>query len=326
MSRDTDKALGDALKNLQSTYIEDLCEKIKKVFEKNFGQTPLRQRNADILNEAIELERFTTIPNLKEEHGDLLSTLLMSFNENGWDPVECVEATLSKIERRSKQYRAYGRKLSVAILGGAFDPPHRGHIALAEFLLNFSSTFDAVFLMPCFKHMYNKDMALPKHRLEMCRLASKHDRRIQVFDYDVKNEFGGETYHLIKQLLSEDFAKNKYDFSFVIGGDNAATFDKWVNYQDLKKMIRFIVIPRQGVELKTKNSWYLKPPHMLLVPETPIPNISSTNIRNALQVKEDHPQGVGSRVATACAEGFLYESLNMDVLEYIQKNNLYKGA
>jgi nicotinate-nucleotide adenylyltransferase len=180
--------------------------------------------------------------------------------------------------------------------------------------------------MPCYKHMYDKQLAPAKDRLEMCRLATKHDRRIQVFDYEIKNEFGGETYHLVKQLMSEDFAKDKFEFTFVIGGDNAATFDKWVNYQDLEKMIPFIVIPRQGVTLKDMGSWYLKPPHTFLYPETPIPNISSTSIRSALQDREDHPKGPTSRLVTAGAEVFLHESLNMDVLQYILKNNLYKGV
>lgn len=298
--------------------IQELSKKIQTVFEGNFGQTPLRQRNEDILGEAVELSRFTTIPNLKEEHGDLLCSLLQSFNENGWDPTECAEATLAKIERRAKQYRAYGRKLSVAILGGAFDPITQGHVAVAEFLLNFSSVFDQVFIMPCFSHIHNKKMTSPEHRLEMCRLATKHDRRIKIFDYEIQNKLGGETYHLVKKLMGEDFSKNQYDFSFVIGGDNAASFDRWVNYKDLERMIRFVVVPRTGVALSSKNAWYLKPPHMLLVPESPLPEISSTDIRSSLKSLEGikRPNGV--------AKDFLDKNLNPEVYSYILKHKLYK--
>jgi nicotinic acid mononucleotide adenylyltransferase len=42
---------------------------------------------------------------------------------------------------------------------------------------------------------------------------------------------------MVKKLLSEDFAKNERDFSLAIGMDNANTFDKWVNHQDLERMI-----------------------------------------------------------------------------------------
>ena len=308
--------------------MDSLLKKIKKIFLKNFGETPLRQRNEDILQEAIEISRFTSIKNLKEEHGDLLCSLLMSFLENGWDVEECVEATLKKIESRTKQYQAYGRKLNVAILGGAFDPIHLGHIAVAEFLLNFSGIFDEVWVSPCLVHLYNKRMAPAKHRLEMCRLATAHDRRIKVFDYEIKNKLGGETYNFVKRLMDEDFAKNKYNFSIVIGADNANTFDKWVNYQDLEKMIRFIVIPRTGVALSSKSMWYTKPPHMLLVPETPLPEISSTNIRQEFQFQWKHLQFLRKRSFHVTPQfpfvGSGASCLNEKVLNYIKENNLYK--
>ena len=287
--------------------LNDIIKKISKVFKSHFGTTPLRQRNEDIYKEALELSRFTSIENLKEEHGDLLCSLLMSYYENGWDPEELIENTLSKIKRRKKQYLAYGRKNSIAIFGGAFDPITPGHVAVAEFVLNFSTIFDYVWIMPCFKHIYNKNMEDAKHRLEMCKLATKHDRRIIVSDYEIKNKLGGETYTLVKKLLNEDFAKHQFDFSIVIGMDNANTFEKWVNFEDLERLIRFIIIPRTGVEIIHKNNWYLKPPHMFLIPEIPLPETSSTYVRNELK---SHP---------------FYDRnmLNTDVYNYIIKNKLY---
>ena len=232
--------------------IKNIAKRVHSQFQKSFGTTPLRQRNEDILKEALELSRFTSIENLKEESGDLLATLLAGIAENGWDPAECLEATLSKIRKRSKQYQAYGRKLYTVILGGAFDPITPGHVEVAEFLLNFSKLFDDVWLMPCFRHIYGKKMESPEHRLAMCRLATKHDRRIFVSDYEIKHKLGGETYHLVKKLLSEDFAKNERDFSLAIGMDNANTFSDWVNHEDLERMIRCIIIPRTGIEMSKK--------------------------------------------------------------------------
>jgi nicotinate-nucleotide adenylyltransferase len=289
--------------------IQQITSEVTKNFLKHFGETPLRQRNEDIQKEAIELARFTSMKNLKEKHGDLLASLLMSFQENGWSPEECVEATLNKIESRARQYQAYGRKLSVAILGGAFNPIHEGHIAVAEFLLNFSGVFDEVWITPCYSHMYHKLLAAPKHRLEMCRLATAHDRRIKVFDYEIQHKLGGETYNFVKRLMDEDFAKNKYDFSMVIGMDNANDFDKWVNYQDLERMIRFVVIPRTGVEINHRSLWYTKPPHMLLVPEKPLPEISSSHIR--------HELNFAKVLKKPCAY------MRREVFEYIKKHKLY---
>lgn len=296
--------------------VKQLAAKIQKVFEGSFGQTPLRQRNEDILREAIELSRFTSIANLKEEHGDLLCSLLTSFQENNWDPEECVQATLRKIRNRQAQYHAYGRKLKVAIFGGAFSPITNGHVAIAELILNTSSEFDLVWFLPCYAHMYGKKMAPAKHRLQMCRLAVQHDRRIEVFDYEIKNKLGGETYHLAKRLFSEDFAKHQFDFSFVIGLDNALTFNKWQNFEDLERMARFVVVPRPGYAEKNNKAWYMRSPHMFLCPEKELPDISSTQIRANLKIMW---QGVPSGMAY----NFVKENLNPEVFKYIKNNRLY---
>jgi nicotinate-nucleotide adenylyltransferase len=305
--------------------LKEICKAIQKQFESSFGQTPLRQRNEDILREAIELSRFTSIANLKEEHGDLLCSLLMSCQENGWDPEECIEATLAKIKCREAQYKAYGRKLNVAVLGGAFDPVHEGHIAVAKFVLDFSSMFDQAWLMPCYKHLYGKKMADAKHRLEMCHIAAEGDRRIIVSDYEIKHKLGGETYHLTKKLLEEDFAKHQYDFSFVIGMDNANTFDKWQNFEDLERMVRFVVIPRKGYENShSGRAWYMKVPHMFLVPEKELPEISSSAIRKAFENYDSAGICLGSVYKKEGARSFLKKYLNSRVLKYAINKRLYR--
>jgi nicotinate-nucleotide adenylyltransferase len=296
--------------------IKEITKKIFDQFYKSFGYTPLRQRNQDILDEAIEVSRWDSIEKLKEELGDLLCSTLVACKENNWNPEELINATLAKIKSREKQYRAYGRKLKTVILGGAFDPITPGHVQLAEFLLNFSKEFDQVWVMPCFKHMFGKKMESPEHRLAMCRLATQHDRRIYVSDYEIQKKLGGETYHMVKNLLNEDIAKNEQNFSIAMGADNANTFDKWTNYQDLERMIRCVIVPRTGVEM-LKNGWYLKPPHMLLVPEKPLLEISSTKVRETLK---EHWNAVLTPLDLLTSPSFMHP----DVLIYIDKHHLYK--
>jgi nicotinate-nucleotide adenylyltransferase len=299
--------------------IHSLMTKIQTVFVDNFGLTPLRQRNQDILTEAIEISRFSSTANLKEEHGDLLCSLLMSFKENGWDPVECIEATLNKIERRKSQYQAYGRKLSIAILGGAFDPITVGHVAVAEFLLNVSSQFDEVWVTPCYKHLYNKKMASAEYRLELCRLATKHDRRIKVWDYEIKHKLGGETYNLVKRLLSDKEYYDKYSFSIVIGMDNANTaFDKWMNFEDLERLIPFVVVTRSGIDIKHESNWYLKSPHKFLVPEKPLPEVSSTIVKEDISLHY--------LFDSETVKDRLKNNLNPEVFDSIIKNGAYNNV
>ena len=50
-----------------------------------------------------------------------------------------------------------------------------------------------------------------------------------MLDYEIRHRFRGETYHSIKKLLTEDIARNQCEFSFIIGQDNADSFDTWSN-------------------------------------------------------------------------------------------------
>ena len=268
---------------MREATVKLLQELVHKTFYDVFGRTPLNQRIDDIFNEAIELKRYTDIKNLKEETGDLLASALQLCNENEWDAQELVGETLCKIKRRKLQYKALGRKTKVGIIGGAFNPITDGHIKLAQFVLNTSRIVEEIWLTPCYGHMYGKVMATPQQRLDMCHLAAKVDARIRVFHYEIDNKLKGETYHFLKQLLEDPQYKDQYDFSYVIGLDNANTFDKWVNYEDLERMMRFIVVGRQGIPRDEKVDWYLKQPHIYLKPDkNDIPECSSTQVRNAL--------------------------------------------
>ena len=61
---------------------------------------------------------------------------------------------------------------------------------------------DEVWMMPCYEHLAGKSMAPPEQRLEMCRLAARSARGVGVFDYEIRHQFRGETYHLVKKLLA----------------------------------------------------------------------------------------------------------------------------
>jgi nicotinate-nucleotide adenylyltransferase len=285
-----------------------VSSEIDRVFTEAFGRTPLRERLDDIVTQALSIVRYTDLKNLREESADLLCSLLQLFNECGWNPQDLVQTTLSKIASRRLQYASLGRKTVVALYGGAFNPVTVGHIGVARFVLNASRLFDEVWLMPCYEHMGGKSMASPEHRLEMCRLAAQTDGRIKVFDYEIKNQLRGETYFLTKRLLEEDFVKNQFDLSLIIGLDNANSLPQWPNSAELERLIRFVIVPRKGVESAPGQKWYLKPPHVFLQDENPVVEISSTEVRRLVQARDER----------------VHRFLDQAVLEYIETNALYR--
>lgn len=289
--------------------MKELQKQIDEVFTDTFGRTPLKERLDDILREAMDLHRHHDIRQLKEEAGDLLSSTLQLCSECDWDSEQLVAATLEKIQRRRAQYAALGRKIKVAVYGGAFDPPHIGHMAVIKLILHASRSFDEVWMMPCFKHMAGKRMSSPEHRLEMCRLAAGGDTRIKTCDYEIRRGLIGETYHVVKHLLEDLEMRDKYDFSLVIGLDNAQSFNDRMHAESLERAARFVVVARAGVSFDPQVNWFLRPPHMYLQAETPLPEISSTRVRELL-----HTGSNGAR-----------DFLGDAVFEYILQNGLYSA-
>jgi nicotinate (nicotinamide) nucleotide adenylyltransferase len=170
--------------------------------------------------------------------------------------------------------------------------------------------------------MNGKNMVSAEHRLAMCELAAEVDGRIKVFDYEIKHQLAGETYQLVKRLLAEDFAKDRYDFSIVIGMDNANTFDRWVNYKDLERMMRFVIVPRSGYKMEPGVNWYLSPPHIYLAStdrsetDQKIMEVSSTEVR-MLWTSSNIPSAeyVSKKLA---------KILDDKVRNYMRENKLYK--
>jgi len=167
----------------------------------------------------------------------------------------------------------------VAILGGSFDPIHIGHIMMVYYTSKLN-IFDEVWIMPCYKSAWGKELTDHKHRLKMCQLAMKYinlitkGNIIRVSDYEIKNKITGRT-HIILDNLKKKY--NDITFSLVIGQDNADNINKWHNYKEIIKQYQFVVLPRDN---KKPEKWYLKKPHIYI--KDLLPNISSTEIRKGL--------------------------------------------
>jgi nicotinate-nucleotide adenylyltransferase len=200
--------------------------------------------------------------------------------------------------------------MKIAILLGAFDPVTNGHIQLANFV---SKHFDKVWIVPSFKHAYDKKTVSFDDRLNMLNLAIEKYPKLVVSDFE--REFKpdhGRTYELVKELLYSRYAKGN-EFSIVIGQDNAEDIFNWYNHKSLLSMMSFTVVTRKGVLVNKNTDWYLKQPHLYLKDDCDeIMEISSTTVRGLLRdpIKRFD-------------KGLLSNYINEDVYDYIIENELY---
>ena len=166
--------------------------------------------------------------------------------------------------------------MTVAILGGSFDPPHNGHILLARESLKYA---DRIWLMPVYKHNFNKNSTDAFSRLNMCRIATESETNIEVSDYEIRNKLEGGTLRLLNNLW-DSYPNIK--FKFIIGQDNADRFNEWINYNTLISGLEFIVFSRQGGKKTAEDLWYMRKPH-IFVNTGFTDEISSTKIRNDIK-------------------------------------------
>lgn len=195
--------------------------------------------------------------------------------------------------------------MNIALFGGAFDPIHKGHIALANYV---SGYCDKVLLTPCYKHKYDKKMADNKHRKVMCELAVLDNPSLGIFYYELDNKLEVGTYELFQKIKNDPFYQN-YNFSFIIGQDNADTIEKWENWEKLINSVSFIVIPREGGNAKPEtNAWYRDSKHLFL-DQAKTPSYSSTEIRKLLKEQKD--------------EEVIQMLPNREIYNYIKMEKLY---
>ena len=90
--------------------------------------------------------------------------------------------------------------MKIGVLGGSFNPPHIGHLLLSVYALTIKD-LDRVFVVPCFRHPFGKDLIDFKHRLKMCGLAfGDFKRHIKVSDIEKKLGDISRTLYTLKAL------------------------------------------------------------------------------------------------------------------------------
>ena len=133
---------------------------------------------------------------------------------------------------------------SLGILGGSFNPPHIGHVALARAALE-ELGLERVVLMPLHTsaHKPGGEDPGPEHRLEMCRLAVAGEPGVEASALEI--ERGGPSYtaDTLEQIHADD---PEAELTFIVGADTALTLPGWRRPEQVLGLARLAVAGRQG--------------------------------------------------------------------------------
>ena len=185
--------------------------------------------------------------------------------------------------------------MRLAIFGGMFDPPHLGHITLAGVTVE-QLEVDTMLFIPTGDHPLKQlaGHSQARHRYEMTKLAVKDNPVFEVSGIEIIREGPSYTVDTLEEIQRLYSPEKLY---LCIGADNAAIFDRWHDPNRILELSTVVVWRRPGESIP--DSPLIGRMQLL---DTPLMNISSTEIRNLVRegksIKDRVPPAVEDYILT----------------------------
>ncbi len=134
----------------------------------------------------------------------------------------------------------------IGIFGGSFDPPHVGHLIIAEEARE-RLNLQKVFFVPAFipPHKPNAARSNPEHRLQMTKLAIAGNDALEVSDIELRRKgisYTVDTLREFKQRFS------KAELFLIVGADNLLDLDSWKSPDEIRELASLAVYRRRGFD------------------------------------------------------------------------------
>ncbi len=196
----------------------------------------------------------------------------------------------------------------IGILGGTFDPIHKGHIQIAEVAMEQFNLSEIRFLTGGIPpHKRDRKITESTYRHEMVKLATEDIKGFVPDDFELsKTEYTYSVYILseIKELHPD------WDIHFIIGEDSLRDFHLWHKPEEIAKLCKLVVYPRENRDIsdlvaKRKDEYDA---HIAVIDAKCI-DVSSTSVREKVRKGEDITGLVPTKI-----------------IEYIKEKGLYKNG
>ena len=135
----------------------------------------------------------------------------------------------------------------IGILGGTFDPPHKGHLYISKIALKKLKLNKLIWIVTKKNPLKKKPYLSTKIRMNLSKKMTKKEKKIFVkyYDDEVKSI---NTFNLLNYIKKKN---QKTKLFFLIGADNLAKFRKWNNWKKIPKLAKMVIFPRQNYSIKS---------------------------------------------------------------------------
>ena len=191
--------------------------------------------------------------------------------------------------------------MRICLFGGTFDPPHIGHLLVAQTVCE-AEDFDKILFIPAFQPPHKRDITPVDERISMLELAVEGNPNFEISDVELKRKGISYTIDTVKAIKTEMSLENNEIF-YLMGSDSLLEFQHWKEPEGILNECQVIVAIRPGFRPSDIPSWILQRIQFANIPRF---EISSTNIRH---------RWVENKT--------IRYMVTLPVWEYIEKNNLY---
>jgi len=191
--------------------------------------------------------------------------------------------------------------VKICLFGGTFDPPHIGHLLIAQTVCE-AEHFDKILFIPANKPPHKDVNTSLEDRLAMLNTAVEGNPNFHISDVEIRR--GGISYTIdTVKMIKEDFVHESDEIFYLIGSDSLMDFHNWKAPRRILDECQVVVAIRPGFRPSDIPAWIL---HRIQFANIPRFEISSTNIRH--RWKENKT---------------IRYMVTLPVWEYIHEHNLY---
>ena len=173
------------------------------------------------------------------------------------------------------------QKKYIGILGGSFDPVHKGHLGISKIAIRKFKLKKIYWVVTKKNPFKNKTFYSLNERVNLAKKISRTQKKIQTIHLEniIKSS---RTIDMVNYFIRKKNIKNLY---FIIGSDNLIRFHKWKSWKKIVKLVKLIVFSRRGYDRKGMKSTVVKNfKNKIIFIKNKHITISSTQLKNQLSL------------------------------------------
>ena len=167
--------------------------------------------------------------------------------------------------------------MKICLFGGTFDPPHIGHLLIAQTICE-EEQFEKIIFIPSLNppHKTKRIISPVNLRVEMLKSAIESNPHFEISKIEIQR--GGTSFTIDTiQSYKKEFNIARNEIYFLMGSDSLCEFHTWKNPQNILKECHVIVALRPGFKSSSIPNWIL---HNIQFANIPQFEVSSSTIRN----------------------------------------------